>query len=60
MHVCIYIYIYIYTYKCIDTASAFEIWHRDLIFDYQRVWEGWVVVSPFFKVLQFDILAKFW
>ena len=22
------------------------------------VWEGWVVVIPFFEVLQFDILAK--
>ena len=24
------------------------------------VWEGWVVGIPFFKVIQFDILARFW
>ena len=24
------------------------------------LWEGWLVAIPLFKVLQFDILAKFW
>ena len=32
----------------------------NLFFSDALLWEGRVVVIPLFKVLQFDVLAKFW
>ena len=69
-HVYIYIYIYVCSPQVFGGISTLQSRASGLQSTEQgipsrpkrllRVWDGWVVVIPFFKVLQFDILAKFW
>ena len=53
MHICIYIYIYGEREREGERDSSRPNEEGSL------VWEGWVVFVPLFKVLQFDIQAKF-
>ena len=29
-------------------------------YEHLTLWDGWVLVKPFFKVLRFDVLATIW
>ena len=55
MHLSLYICICIYIYTYIHRSPVLRVGEH---FREGDLWERWVVVVPFFEVLQFDILAK--
>ena len=72
MYICIYVYMYVCVYVCVYTYICMYIYIYIYIYIYTYIvslasdaaratmWEGWVVINLFFRVLRFDSMAKLW